>query len=152
MRTFDRFRVDTSTRALSALLPLGLAAALAACGAGPSAGEASVFFTEPRDGATVTSPFTVTFSAQNIEVDAVPEVVETPREGVVHHHLGQNTDCLPPGAEVPQADPWIHFGDGSNEIELNLEPGEHRLVVQAGDDEHRTIEGLCEVINITVVE
>jgi hypothetical protein len=61
-----------------------------------------------------------------------------------------NTECLPPGTIVPHAAPWIHFGDGSNEIEMFLEPGEHTLVAQPGDDEHRTIEGLCTVITIPV--
>jgi hypothetical protein len=136
---------------LAALALLAIAA-LGACEAAEGSDEARVFFQEPLDGATVTSPVTLVFGHENIELGAVPEVVDSPRPGVIHHHVGLNTDCLPPGTEVPQADPWIHFGDGSNEIEMNLPPGEHRIAVQAGDDEHRTIEGLCEVITITVTE
>ena len=49
-----------------------------------------------------------------------------------------------------KADPWIHFGDGKNVIEMQLKPGTHRLAVQAGDDMHRTISGMCEVISVTV--
>ena len=33
-------------------------------------------------------------------------------------------------------------------MELTLEGGEYRFSVQIGDDEHRTIEGLCETITI----
>ena len=68
---------------------------------------------------------------------------------MIHYHLGVDTDCLPAGTVIPKADPWVHFGDGKNVIEAQLTPGPHRLAVQAGDDMHRTLPGLCEVINIT---
>lgn len=131
---------------------LGTAALLAAaaCGGAGEADEARVFFVEPADGATVSSPVEVVFGSVNVEIGAVPEVVDTPRPGVVHYHLGVDTECLPPGTVIPSADPWIHFGDGSDRIETQLAPGEHRLALQAGDDEHRTIEGLCETISVTV--
>ena len=51
---------------------------------------------------------------------------------------------------IPKADPWIHFGDGKKVIEMSLAPGPHRLAVQAGDDLHRTLAGMCQVINVTV--
>jgi len=123
-----------------------LALGLAACGTD----EPAVYFIQPSDGATVTSPIQVVMGSRTLEVGAVPQEVVEPRPGVIHYHLGTNTDCLPVGAIIPQADPWIHFGDGSNEIEMNLPPGQYRLALQAGDDEHRTLEGLCEVITITV--
>ena len=52
------------------------------------------------------------------------------------------------GEIIPMADPWVHFGDGGDGMELTLEGGEYRFSVQIGDDEHRTIEGLCETITI----
>lgn len=131
---------------------LGAAAllALSACGGAGEAGEPRVFFASPEDGATVESPVEFVFGSENVEIGAVPEVVETPRPGVIHYHLGVDTECLPPGIPIPKADPWLHFGDGSDRTEMQLAPGKHRLAVQAGDDEHRTIEGLCETISITV--
>ena len=33
-----------------------------------------------------------------------------------------------------------------------MPPGEHTFAVQLGDDEHRTIEGLCSTITVTVEE
>ncbi len=137
-----------------------VAAAVTACGGadGPEVpaladddGTPRVFFVQPTDGATVTSPVDVIMGSRNVEVGAVPEEVAAPRPGIIHYHLGTNTDCLPDGTIIPQADPWIHFGDASFEIEMNFPPGEYRLALQAGDDEHRTLPGLCEVIEITVV-
>jgi len=48
----------------------------------------------------------------------------------------------------------VHFGDGSSVYETQLDPGTYKLALQAGDGEHRTLEGdgYCDVINITVVE
>ena len=128
--------------------------------------SARVFFVEPMDGATVTSPVSVVFGVEDVELAAVPQDVRSssprlsidyrlvelvsPREGIVHHHLGIDTDCLPPGTIVPSADPWIHFSDAASQVELLLPSGEHVLVLQAGDDEHRTIQGLCATIAITV--
>jgi hypothetical protein len=81
------------------------------------------------------------------EGEVKPEAV---RAGMGHFHLGVDADCLPAGATIPKADPWIHFGTGSNFIEMNLTPGPHKFSVQAGDDLHRTVEGLCETISVTV--
>lgn len=136
------------------LLPAALVLAISGCGADEPGepGEPAVFFVEPTDGATVTSPFQVVMGSRNVEIGAVPPEVLEARPGIVHYHLGTNTDCLPVGEIIPQADPWIHFGDGSNEIEVNLPHGDFRLALQAGDDEHRTLPGLCEVITVSVVE
>lgn len=109
-----------------------------------------VWFIEPEDGATVTSPVTFRFGAENIMIEPKGDVIH----GSGHHHIGVDTDCLPPGELIPEADPWIHFGDASATIEMQLAPGEHQLALQLGDGEHRTLDepGLCQVITITVVE
>ena len=109
-----------------------------------------VFFQAPRHETDHPTelPLGLTFGAENFEIGAVPETVSTAREGLGHYHLGVDTECLPAGEIIPAADPWIHMGDGSDGMELQLEGGEYRLSVQIGDDEHRTIEGLCETITI----
>jgi len=112
--------------------------------------EPRVFFVAPSNGATVTSPVAFEFGSENLTVSPVPEEVDQPRSGVGHYHISFNTDCLPVGEEIPSADPWVHFGDGSATFETLLEPGEHTFAVQVGDDEHRTLEGLCSTITITV--
>jgi hypothetical protein len=111
-----------------------------------------VFFVEPQDGATVKSPVRLRFGIESYGIAAVPQTVEKVRPGVGHHHVAIDSDCLSPGTVIPKAAPWVHFGDGKNEIDMQMPPGPHRLTLQLGDDEHRTIEGLCSTINVTVAE
>lgn len=134
----------------------------AACGGGSSGGEMEpaaddaamavprVFFVSPMNETDHPTevPLGLTFGVENFEIGAVPEEVTVPREGLGHYHLGFDTECLPAGEIIPKADPWTHFGDGSNGMEMQLEAGEFRFTVQIADDEHRTIEGLCETITV----
>ena len=116
-----------------------------------SSGAPRVFFIEPTDGATVKSPVKLRFGIENYELAAVPQGdVTAARPHMGHHHVGVDTDCLPPGTVIPKANPWVHFGDGKNTIDMQLSPGMHKLVVQAGDDKHATMTGLCETINVNV--
>ena len=109
-----------------------------------------VFFRSPRDETDHPTeiPRGLTFGVENFEISPVPEEVESPRAGLGHYHLGVDAECLSAGEVIPAADPWVHFGDGSDGMELQLEGGEYRFSVQIGDDEHRTLEGLCETITI----
>ncbi|MEE8278850.1 MAG: DUF4399 domain-containing protein [Thermoanaerobaculia bacterium] len=116
-------------------------------------GAPRVFFTNLADGDEVVSPVQLEFGTENYEIVPAqdPVVIE---EGKGHHHLGVNTDCKPAGEVIEKAQPWIHFGDGSNSIDMQLPPGPATLTLQIGDGEHRTldIEGLCHTITVTVVE
>jgi hypothetical protein len=122
--------------------------------AAPANAPTRVFFVTPTNGATIKPMSSIEFgSSGNVTVAAVPPGELKPeqvRPGMIHYHIAVDTDCLPAGTVIPKADPWIHFGDGKKVIEMSLAPGAHRLTVQAGDDMHRTIEGLCETINVTV--
>ena len=127
------------------------ASAPAAAPASPPANR--VFFVTPTNGATVKPMSTIEFGSSGVTVAAVPPGELKPeqvRAGTIHYHIAVDTDCLPAGTVIPKADPWVHFGDGKKVIEMSLAPGAHRLTVQAGDDMHRTIAGLCETINVTV--
>jgi hypothetical protein len=114
------------------------------------AAEPRVFFVAPRDQTDHATeiPLGFTFGIENFEVSPVPGEVPSPRADMGHYHLGFNAECLPAGEIIPAADPWVHFGDGSDGMEMTLEGGEYRFSVQIGDDEHRTLEGLCETITI----
>jgi hypothetical protein len=116
---------------------------------------ARVFFVSPKDGATIKPLSTIEFGSTGVTVAAVPPGELKPeqvRANTIHYHLGTDTECLPAESVIPKASPWVHFGDGKNVIEMQLPPGQHRLAVQAGDDMHRTIAGLCEAITVTVAE
>jgi len=114
------------------------------------AAEPRVFFVAPRDETDHATelPLGFTFGVENFEVSPVPGEVSSPRAAMGHYHLGVNAECLPAGEIIPAADPWVHFGDGSDGMEMQLEGGEYRFSVQIGDDEHRTIDGLCETITV----
>ena len=111
-------------------------------------GAPRIFFMEPADGATVSSPVTFTFGHENYTIEPKGDI----HEGAGHHHIAINTECLPPGEAIPEADPWVHFGDGSATIEMQLPAGEQTLTIQIGDGEHVTSDepGLCQTITITV--
>ena len=123
----------------------------------PASMDPRVFFVSPEEGGTysASTPVPFEFGIENYELSPVPDVVEEPRGGMGHHHLGLDTNCLPAGALIPRDDPtWIHFGDASATIDMMLEPGEHSFVLQLGDDEHRAPEdeGLCARVTIRVEE
>jgi len=135
------------------LLGTGLAIGFAACSSEPASKSPRVFFVSPADGATVKSPVKLVFGIENYTLAAVPpgDVTEV-RPMTGHHHVGVDTDCLPPGTVIPKAAPWVHFGNGSNEIEMQLPPGKHKLALELGDDKHTSIAGLCSTINVNVTE
>ena len=140
------------------LFVLLLLVALAACGgddAGDAAsggdaasngeGAASVSFAEPDDGATVDSPVHVEFEAEGIEIEEAGAV----NEGAGHFHVMVDTPCVGEGETIPNDDAHLHFGDASEEAELELEPGEHTLCLQVGDGAHNALSPTDE-ITITV--
>jgi hypothetical protein len=111
-----------------------------------------VFFVEPKNGATLTSPVHMKFGAEGIEIGAVPpgEVTKA-RPGIAHYHVGIEESCLPAGKTIVKGTPsWVHFGDGKSEFDTQLAPGKHKLSLQLGDDLHNTLPGTCSTINVTV--
>ena len=130
------------------------AEAPAAAPATPTTPGRRVFFVEPQNGATVKSPVKARFGLEGYELAPVPKDPITPeqvRAGMGHHHLGIDMECLPAGTEIVKGTPsWVHFGTGATEIDVQLEPGEHKLTLQLGDDLHRTVEGFCQTITVNV--
>ena len=118
----------------------------------PKAKKARVFFVEPKNNATVTSPVHLKFGAEGIEISAVPPGdVKTTRPGVGHYHVGVDESCLAPPKTIVKGTPsWIHFGDGKSEIDMQLTPGKHKLALQLGDDLHNTMPNTCATITVNV--
>jgi uncharacterized protein DUF4399 len=120
----------------------------------PAAKKAAkrVFFIEPKNGATVTSPVHMKFGAEGIEIAAVPPGdITTARPGIGHYHIGIGVSCLQAGRTIVKGTPsWVHFGDGKSEFDVQLTPGVHKIALQIGDDLHKTVAGFCQNITLKV--
>ena len=108
-----------------------------------------VFFIEPLDGATVSSPVRVMMGVNGMEVRPISEGVV---DGTGHHHILVNIGPkYPKGAVIPNDDINRHFGAGQTEAELDLEPGKYKLTLQFADANHRSFGNtMSHSIDITV--
>lgn len=97
-----------------------------------SVSGASIFFISPADGETVSNPVKVVFGIEGMEVVAAGD--NTPHSG--HHHLLIDTGLPDLGLPIPKDSQHVHFGDGSTETEITLEPGQHTLQMLLGDHLH----------------
>jgi hypothetical protein len=115
---------------------LGLALTLGPVVADSCDPGARVFFIRPFNGATVTSPFTVIFGAELVDVQAVP-AGRVP-ENIGHHDLLVNLDKVPLGEVIPADARHLHFDQGQTRAQLNLSPGKYRLTLQFADGLERS--------------
>ena len=84
----------------------------------------AAFFTNIKDGDSVSSPFVVRFGMN--EWGLAPADYDLPKTG--HHHLLINTDLpVPIDAPIAFSDNYRHFGKGQMETVLNLKKGKHTL-------------------------
>lgn len=111
---------------------LGMLISLVAC-----RNEPRVFFTEPTDGTTVSSPFLVQWSSENFVIEPGGEN----REGAGHAHIVINDDCVQPGRAVPANNTHIHYADGQLEAYLDLFPGTYELCLVTGNGVHVALDG-----------
>jgi hypothetical protein len=93
-----------------------------------------VYFIEPTDGTTVTSPFKVRMGVEGMLVEKAGQLID----GTGHHHLIINGKPVEPGSVVPADEQHIHFGDGQTETEIELPKGKHTLTLQFADGAHRS--------------
>jgi len=109
---------------------------------------AEVYFIMPQDGATVSSPVTVSFGLKGLGVAPAG----TEREGTGHHHLLIDQKLEDYGAPIPSDENHIHFGGGQTETTIELTPGKHTLQLIVGDLNHVPHDPPVEskVITITV--
>ena len=116
---------------------------LTACSSGGD--EASVSFTGISDGDTVSSPVSVGFDATGFTIEEAGEI----NEDAGHMHVMIDAGCVEVGETIPSDDQHLHFGDGSTSADLELEPGDHDLCLQAADGAHVALD-LTDEISITV--
>jgi Domain of unknown function (DUF4399) len=154
--------MKVTTRLIARVMSLvALAAAtfvLTACGmfggssAAPSpnaepAGERGVYFMEPANGSTVTSPFKVKFGVKGMDIKPAGEQIK----GTGHHHLLINLDSKPEGEIIPFDEKHMHFGKGQTEAEVKLPPGNYNLTMQFADGFHLSYgKPMSATIKVTV--
>lgn len=93
-----------------------------------------VYFVEPVNGATVSSPFKLRFGVEGMALAPAGDM--TPGTG--HHHLIIDGAAVPQNEVVPTDDTHRHFGKGQTETELTLPPGEHTLTLQFANGAHQS--------------
>jgi hypothetical protein len=92
-----------------------------------------LYLVSPKNGDTVSSPFTVQFGLKSMGI--APAGVNHPNTG--HHHLLIDLAQLPNlDVALPVSDNIRHFGAGQTEAELTLPPGTHTLQLVLGDYLH----------------
>ena len=122
-------------------------AALAMALVAGAAAAQSVDFTEPKDGAVVSSPFKVKFAVTGMEV----KPAGTMDNNTGHHHLIINGDSMKVGESVPFDETHLHFGKGQTETEVKLPPGTYKLTMQFANGAHQSYgPGLSKTITVTV--
>lgn len=111
-------------------------------------GTATVSFTEPADGAVLTSPVHAVFAVDGMTVAAADGAVLA-NQG--HHHVIVDGAAIDERDEVPKNQTHIHYGAGQVEADLELVPGAHTLTLQFADGRHRSYgRRLSKTISITV--
>jgi len=114
----------------------------------PSPEGSVAYIISPKDGETVSSPFTVRFGLKGMGL--APAGVNFPNTG--HHHLLVDAEELPAeGLPMPMSSQLLHFGKGQSEAELELEPGEHTLQLVLGDYLHIPHDPVVSSEKITVM-
>jgi hypothetical protein len=98
----------------------------------PAPPNASVFFPDLQDGATIPPTAIIRFGASGVTITPAGE------KGMAtgHHHLLIDTDLPPLDQPIPSDFNHLHFGKGQTQAEIKLPPGEHTLQLLLGDHAH----------------
>lgn len=109
--------------------------------------NAAASFALPEDSQEAANGIQVQMEAENFTIEPSGEV----NENAGHWHVLVDADPVAEGETIPSDNQHLHFGDGSEETVLDLEAGEHNLVLQPADGQHRAYPFTDEV-SVTVVE
>ncbi len=108
-----------------------------------------VFFIEPADGDSVSSPLKIQMGLEGMKIEPAGRVME----GRGHHHLVINGTFVEEGKVVPTSETSIHYGLGQRETEIELSPGTYTLTLQFADGVHQSYgEALSATIEVHVRE
>jgi hypothetical protein len=97
--------------------------------------NAKVFFSNLKDGQTVTSPLKVEMGIEAMSVDTANGILK-PASG--HHHILVDMDSIQTGEVIKKDSVHIHFGNAQTSAEIKLPPGKHSLTLQFADAMHRS--------------
>lgn len=113
------------------------------------AAEPKVYFTSPKNNATVTKTFKAKFAQKGLSVKPAGEDMENKTAG--HFHVIVDGTFIPEGTVIPADERHIHYGKAQMETELTLTPGKHTLTLQFADGAHRSSgEKLSQTITVNV--
>lgn len=105
----------------------------------------SVTFTEPRDGATVSEEFTVSFKLEGTAIGQLD------KKNPPHAHVIIDGTPVKSGQRIPMDAQHIHLAPGETQTKLKLKKGEHKLTIQFADANHMSYGTfLSETITVTV--
>jgi hypothetical protein len=111
---------------------------------------AKAYFTNLKNGETVSSPIKITFGISGMNV--MPAGTDAPNTG--HFHLLVDTQLSDEEKKfaITKDDRHQHFGKGQTETTLTLPSGKHTLQLVMGDGNHmlHTPPVMSDVINIIV--
>lgn len=116
-----------------------------------SAEEDGVYFVNLEDGQDVSFPLTVEMGVKGMILEPAGEV----KEGYGHHHILVDDFTIPKGEPVPSDETHFHYGKGQSEavLDLDLEPGEHKLTLQYANGIHISYgRSWSKTITVNVVE
>ena len=114
---------------------------------GGSIKTARVYFTAPRNGATVEKTFVAKFAVEGLKVVKAGAI----EPGTGHFHIIVDAPAVKEGEVVPTDDKHIHYGQAQTEAKLTLKPGRHTLTLQFADGAHRAYNTmLTQTITVTV--
>jgi hypothetical protein len=120
---------------------------LVGCTSMQPAANKSVSFVEPKDGATVTSPFKVVFAVSGMAVEPAGEI----KADSGHHHLLIDLGPMPAGEAIPVDAAHLHFGKAQTDAEVTLPPGKYKLTMQYANGAHVSYgPAMAATINVTV--
>lgn len=113
--------------------------------------KAKVSFVEPKDRAMVGPKFKVKVAVEGMKLKQAGTHIEDLLAG--HVHVIVDGAAIAAGAPIPMNETHLHFLTGSDESEISLKPGVHKLTVQMADGAHRSLgPAVSQTIQITVQE
>jgi hypothetical protein len=112
----------------------------------PAPANAKVYFIEPKDGASVSSPVKVVFGLSGAGV--APAGMN--KENTGHHHLLIDSPEVDFTKPLPATDQIKHFGGGQTETTVELKPGKHTLQLVFADWKHQPFNPSVQSEKITI--